>query len=300
MYQYVFVVKRITVYPKKYAHVFCFAVLCCGYTLTDFLMSIRLTSLALWQSNDCLSASKATLMNMDKYFMWIHYERSRNHNKAKHNKTCAYFLGYTVSIKQFWLWLNGHRINTPPKLCYSHSTLNVRGLSYSGLIQNHGCWCTGCPYPEPVVFQWQSSGNLVCLELRPQCTLECHWRNASASSGLPVAFQWSSSVFQLCKLTLDRHWDTTGCKHQPVWFQWHPSVLVAPVVFQCVPIMQINTGSPLEHHWVLASASVIPVASQCTCGSSGLPVRSVQWYPSVLTESGLEVIGSGHFPACDP
>ena len=60
---------RATVYPKKYAHGFCFAVLCCGYTLTDFPISIRLTSLALWQSNDCPSASKATLMNMDKYFM---------------------------------------------------------------------------------------------------------------------------------------------------------------------------------------------------------------------------------------
>ena len=81
------------VYPKKYAHGFCFAVLCCGYTLTDFPTSIRLTSLALWQSNDCPSASKATLMNMDKYFMWIHYERLRNHNKAKHNKTVCIFLG---------------------------------------------------------------------------------------------------------------------------------------------------------------------------------------------------------------
>ena len=58
-----------TVYPKKYAHGFCFAVLCCGYTLTDFPLSIRLTSRALWQSNDCPSASKATLMNMDKYFI---------------------------------------------------------------------------------------------------------------------------------------------------------------------------------------------------------------------------------------
>ena len=58
-----------TVYPNKYAHDFCFAVLCCGYTLTDFPISIRLTSLALWQSNDCPSASKATLMNIDKYFM---------------------------------------------------------------------------------------------------------------------------------------------------------------------------------------------------------------------------------------
>ena len=82
-----------TVYPKKYAHGFCFAVLCCGYTLTDFPISIRLTSLALWQSNDCPSASKATLMNMDKYFMWIHYEQLHNHNKAKHNKTVCIFLG---------------------------------------------------------------------------------------------------------------------------------------------------------------------------------------------------------------
>ena len=82
-----------TIYPKKYAHGFCFAVLCCGYTLTDFPISIRLTSLALRQSNDCPSASKATLMNMDKYFTWIHYERLHDHNKAKHNKTVCIFLG---------------------------------------------------------------------------------------------------------------------------------------------------------------------------------------------------------------
>ena len=87
-----------TVYPKKYAHGFCFAVLCCGYTLTDFPICIRLTSLALWQSNDCPSASKATLMNMDKYFMWIHYERLHNHNKAKHNKTVCIFLGIYCTL----------------------------------------------------------------------------------------------------------------------------------------------------------------------------------------------------------
>ena len=89
-----------TVYPNKYAHGFCFAVRCCGYTLTDFPISIRLTSLALWQSNDCPSASKATLMNMDKYFMWIDYERLHNHNKAKHNKTVCIFLGiyYTNGV----------------------------------------------------------------------------------------------------------------------------------------------------------------------------------------------------------
>ena len=72
---------------------FFFAVLCCGYTLTDFPTSIRFTSLALWQSNDCPNASNVTLMNMDKYFMWIHYERLRNHKKAKHNKTVCIFLG---------------------------------------------------------------------------------------------------------------------------------------------------------------------------------------------------------------
>ena len=89
-----------TVYPKKYAHGFCFAVLCCGYTLTDFPISNRLTSLALWQSNDCPSASKTTLMNVDKYFMWIHYERLHKHNKAKHNKTVCIFLGmYCTSMR---------------------------------------------------------------------------------------------------------------------------------------------------------------------------------------------------------
>ena len=116
-------------------------------------------------------------------------------------------------------------------------------------------------------------------------------------------------------------------------FQWYSNGF--PVVFQCVPIMQINTGSPLGYHWMLASSSVVPVASQCTygssglpvcsnyanyhwkyrrwvlasavsvasqctCGSRGLPVWSVQWYPSVLTEPGLDVIRSSHFPACDP
>ena len=87
-----------TVYPKKYAHGFCFALLCCGYTLTDFPISIRPTSLALWQSNDCPSASKATLMNMDKYFMWIHYERLHNHNKAKHNKIVCIFIGIYCTL----------------------------------------------------------------------------------------------------------------------------------------------------------------------------------------------------------
>ena len=37
---------------------------------------------------------------MDKYFMWIHYERLHNHNKAKHNKTVCILFGIYCIIKQ--------------------------------------------------------------------------------------------------------------------------------------------------------------------------------------------------------
>ena len=99
----------------------------------------------------------------------------------------------------------------------------------------------------------------MCLEIRPQCTLECHWRNkcwhplrfqCSPSSlqvcsnyasyhwmatGTPLGssisqcgssctpvylcLQWSSSVFQLCKWAPDCHRTTTGWYNEPVWFQ---------------------------------------------------------------------------------
>ena len=129
-----------TVYPKKYAHGFCFAVLCCGYTLTDFPISIRLTSLALWQSNDCPSATKATLMNMDKYFMWIHYERLHNHNKAKHNKTVCIFLGiYCIHIYKNTFAMNLFRYT---KLYI----LNRLNLNFQKLLTDnepwiHHLWC---------------------------------------------------------------------------------------------------------------------------------------------------------------
>ena len=126
-----------TVYPKKYAHGFCFAVLCCGFTLTDFPISIRLTSLALWQSNDCPSASKATLMNMDKYLMWIHYERLHNHNKAKHNKTVCIFLGiYCMKHNKivcvfyglyftFWAWIHHKRAFVQSITSYPHNSVHL-------------------------------------------------------------------------------------------------------------------------------------------------------------------------------
>ena len=50
------------------------------------------------------------------------------------------------------------------------------------------------PFPEPVVIKWQSSGNPVCLELRPQCTLECH----SVASVFPVCLQWCFNGLPVC------------------------------------------------------------------------------------------------------
>ena len=82
-----------TVYPKKYAHGFCFAVLCCGYTLTDFPISIRLTSLALWQSNDCPSPAKQP------WWIWINTSCEFIMNdcitttKQSTKKTVCIFLG---------------------------------------------------------------------------------------------------------------------------------------------------------------------------------------------------------------
>ena len=103
-----------TVYPKKCAHGSCFAVLCCGYVLTDLPISIRLTSLALWQSNDCPSASKATLANMGKCIMCIHYEWLHDHNKAKHNKTVCKFLWIYCMSQQNWM--HQHKVSVERKV----------------------------------------------------------------------------------------------------------------------------------------------------------------------------------------
>ena len=65
-------------------------------------------------------------------------------------------------------------------------------------------WASGLP----VAIQWQSSVPGTQTPVYTGMPLE---KCQCASSGVPVAFQWSSSVFQLCKLTRDRHWDTTGC-----------------------------------------------------------------------------------------
>ena len=126
-------------------------------------------------------------------------------------------------------------------------------------------WKKTVPYPEPVVIQWQSSVHGIQTPLQTGMPLETELLVASASpvvfqcvpiiqinTGLRLRHHWVLAsggvvpvasqcvcvsngfpVFQLCKLTLDCRWKTIGRYHQPVWFQWHPSVLVAPVVFQC-------------------------------------------------------------------
>ena len=88
-----------TVYPKKYAHGFCFAVLCCGYTLADSPISIRITSLALWQSGNL---TIAPVPAKQPWWIWINTSCEFIMNdcitttKQSTTKPCAYFLGYTV------------------------------------------------------------------------------------------------------------------------------------------------------------------------------------------------------------
>ena len=136
-----------TVYPKKYAHGFCFAVLCCGYTLTDFPISIRLTSLALWQSNDCPSASKVTLMNMDEYFMWIRYQRLHNHNKAKHNKTVCIFLGIYCT----WQW---GRLAKVPSMCWKARCHSMEFI---------GIYCVNLQSYNPLFLAFQNKVQSLCI-----------------------------------------------------------------------------------------------------------------------------------------
>ena len=69
------------------------------------------------------------------------------------------------------------------------------GIIYDCYSYWNSCTPSQYPYPEPLVIQWQSSGKPVCLERRPQCIPECHWRK---NWWQPVCFQWSSSGDLMC------------------------------------------------------------------------------------------------------
>ena len=91
------------------------------------------------QSNDCPSASKVNLMNMDKYFMWLHYERLHNHNKAKHNKTVCIFLG--IYCTSTWGSIDhALRLYMANQLYMSETTVKLWSASQRGVYNQ-------CVYP---------------------------------------------------------------------------------------------------------------------------------------------------------
>ena len=85
-----------TVYPKKYAHGFCFAVLCCGYTLTYFPNP---SGLLHWH---CGNLTVAPVPAKQPWLIWINTSCEFIMNdcitttKQSTTKPCAYFLGYIV------------------------------------------------------------------------------------------------------------------------------------------------------------------------------------------------------------
>ena len=129
---------RDTVYPKKYAHGFCFA-----------------------KSNDCPSASKATLMNMDKYFTWIHYERLHNHNKAKHNKTVCIFLGIYCSQQGSWFLLCVCKLSWTKYQCILWGiTFSYKSIPPETILRNSA---GGIRQPE--IDEWDVTENFIFFDL---------------------------------------------------------------------------------------------------------------------------------------
>ena len=90
----------LTVYPKKYALGFCFAVLCCGYTLTDFPFP---SGLLHWH---CGNLTIAPVPAKQPWWIWINTSCEFIMNdcitttKQSTTKPCAYFLGYTVRLSK--------------------------------------------------------------------------------------------------------------------------------------------------------------------------------------------------------
>ena len=181
-------------------------------------------------------------------------------NSTRHNEIgCTRILG-THTIPNIWLKYYTWQILQNRVFSYNWYR---HDMNYNWAIWHYSSFKFHKQYSE----RQQKLYEINALSLVPEMPKKCvrsltlsQW----SSSGNPVAIQ--------CAWNLDpsAHWNATG--EMSVCFQWSSSGF--PVVLQCVPIMQINTGSPLGHHWVQASASVVPVASQCTCGSSGLPVCS--------------------------
>ena len=167
--------------------------LCCGYILTDFPISIRLTSLALWQSKDCPSASKATLMNMDIYFMWIHYERLHNHNKAKHNKTVCIFLGIyhihdDIMTPHEYLVFNSLHAFIIVSIAWS-SCWAKRVVS--GNLKRHGRFCSAIVLIFAISFLSKSAPEILWMKLWLMCALYL------IHKAIPLGFTFMAPLWKL-------------------------------------------------------------------------------------------------------
>ena len=141
------------------------------------------------------------------------------------NKMYAYFRGHAASHGIRWLRQLTALGNNRTRV--QRSRLSIRGsipavLLNGWYISDFPCTCNvhWLVRDETLTLsQWSSSGLPVAIQCAWNLDPSVHWNATGempvcfqwSSSGLPVAFQWSSSVFQLCKLTLDRHWNTTGC-----------------------------------------------------------------------------------------
>ena len=133
----------------------------------------------------------------------------------------------------------------------------------------------------------------MCLEFRPQCTMEHHWinivGNRRVSSEPPVVFQRSSIGLPVCSNYANYHRVATGTPMGASISQYGSSDI--PVYLCGFPVCPNCANGEF---WIATRRPLGNSNSQC--GSS-----IVQWYPSVPTESGFEVIiKSGHFPACNP
>ena len=118
--------KEYKVYHKKYAHGFCFAVLCCGYTLIFPYPS----GLLYWH---CGNLTIAPVPAKQPWWIWINtscefiINDCITKNKAKHNKTLSIFLG--IYCTRFDNLLSATIHISPPSFFDSWAWPNVAAIS---------------------------------------------------------------------------------------------------------------------------------------------------------------------------
>ena len=129
------------------------------------------------------------------------------------------------------------------------------------------------------------------FQIQPEetsCKMSTKWPSAMVRQ---MSYLWKYTNWQICS---DR---------------WYAEVYTLVVNLSAKAPMYYDENQSCFVALMTIVISSILLASISQCGSSGIPVYLwLHWSssvicpaaPSVLTESGLEVIKSGHFPACDP